>query len=718
MPRVLGERRRGELRDERIIRIVTLTHQCLWLREAEHGTSLAPRLRAAHQSALNAKNAPRQPELRAQEPNPLKMPSFRRLAAALRRIADLRERAIARALFAQARRLELGVVSRNLFDGVAVGVAAGLVGAALFAGFEYFQRLLLEDLAGYIPLRADGETFAASDGAHTFHPWLLVVLPALGGLACGLITRLAPEARGGGGDAMINAFHHHGGAIRRRVIWVKALASMFTLGTGGAGGREGPTMQIGGALGGLVGRTLRATARERRVLMVAGVAAGMSAVFRCPLGSALLAVEVLYKDGFEADALIPSVLASVVSYSVIISIFGESTLFARVPRFPFVPAHLPLFGLLALLIAGLAAVFVRVYRSVHHFFDRLPIADWARPAAGGLALGILATPGVMFVGNYLHAPGEGLGILGGGYGAVQMAISGSPWLPAGWVAVGLLAALSLVKLFAASLTIGSGGSAGDFAPSLAIGGLFGGAFGRAAELLTHDTHLQPGAFALVGMGTFYGGIAHVPLSALVLVCELAGNYDLLVPLMLAQGIAFVALRKRALYQSQMPTVRDSPIHRDALLLDVLRTIHVRDLMKSQAPPLCFFKHTPTSELIRIASRASDQDVFPVLDDEDRLVGLVTTNTLRVLSAELSHARWTLAADLLQPAVSVKPSDDLRTATEAMIANELRELPIVSSDNRVLGMLDEADIAEVYLKAAVRAETAETADKSRSAPRSS
>jgi len=609
-------------------------------------------------------------------------------------------------LLAQAERLQLGVVGRNLFDGVAVGVAAGLVGAGLFAAFEYFQRGVLEELAGYIPLRADGETFAASEGVHGFRPWLLFLLPALGGLACGLICRLAPETRGGGGDAMIQAFHLHGGHIRRRVIWVKALASMFTLGTGGAGGREGPTMQIGGALGGLVGRWLRASARERRILMVSGVAAGMSAVFRCPLGSALLAVEVLYKDGFESEALIPAVLSSVVSYSVVIPIFGESTLFARVPRFPFIPAHLPLYGLLALLIAALAVVFVRVYRGVHGVFERLPIPEWTRPAAGGLALGALCTPAVIVVGNYLHAPGEGLGLFGGGYGAVQMAISGSPWLPAGWIAVGLLVALSLAKLFAASLTIGSGGSAGDFAPSLAIGGIFGGAFGRAAELLTHDPRLQSGAFALVGMGTFYGGIAHVPLSALVLVCELAGNYDLLVPLMLAQGIAFVALRNRSLYPSQMPTLRDSPVHRDALLLDVLRTIHVRDLIKRRDPPVCFSKNMPSAELLRQASRANEQQVFPVLDDDNRLVGLVTANTLRLLSQELSHAHWTLAADLLQPPVSVMPDDDLRGATEAMIANELREIPIVSSDNRVLGMLDESDIAEVYLRAAVRAEVAE------------
>lgn len=237
--------------------------------------------------------------------------------------------------------LDLRIVGRTLLHAAAVGVAAGLAGAAFFAGLEYFTRGVLEEFAGYIPLRADGETFAAGVSPHAFRPWVLVFLPALGGVACGLSTRLAPETRGGGGDAMIDAFHHEGGYIRRRVIWIKALASLFTLGTGGAGGREGPTMQIGGALGALVGRVLRVSTRERRILMVAGVGAGISAVFRTPLGAALLAVEVLYRDGFESEALIPAVLASVVSYSVIISIFGESTLFSRVPRFPFVPAHLP-----------------------------------------------------------------------------------------------------------------------------------------------------------------------------------------------------------------------------------------------------------------------------------------------------------------------------------------------------------------------------------------
>ncbi|MEO8904836.1 MAG: chloride channel protein [Polyangiaceae bacterium] len=623
-----------------------------------------------------------------------------------RHLAKWRDKTHLSALFADRAPIDLGIVGRTLLHAAAVGVAAGLVGAAFFAGLEYLQRGLLEEIVGYVPLRADGETFAAGHGQGVFRWWMLLFLPALGGLACGLVTRLAPETRGGGGDAMIEAFHHHGGHIRRRVIWVKFFASMFTLGTGGAGGREGPIMQIGGSLGALVARVLRVTVRERRILMVAGVAAGMSAVFRTPLGAALLAVEVLYKDGFESDSLIPAVLASVISYSVIISVFGESTLFARVPRFPFEPRYLPLFGLLAVFTAALSAGFVWVYSGFRRFFSGLAVPDWARPALGGLMLGALCTPLIYWVGNHIHAPGQGLGMLGGGYGAVQMAIAGSPFLTEGWTAVLLLMALALTKLLASSITIGSGGSAGDFAPSLAMGGLFGGAFGRAAQLIFHDPHIQPGAFALVGMGTFYGGIAHVPLSALVMVCELAGNYDLLVPLMLAQGIAFVALRHRSLYHAQMPALRDSSSNRDETLLGLLRNVRVRDVMKSGAPPICFFRETSTADIVRHAINAAGQEVFPVLSAEGRIIGLISSASMRVLSAERTDTGWTLAADVMQSVVAVHPDDDLRTATEAMLSNELREIPVISEDNRVLGMLDETDISEVYLQAAVRAETAD------------
>ena len=601
---------------------------------------------------------------------------------------------------AEATPLDLRIVGRTLLHAALVGAATGLVGAAFFALLERMQTLLLHDLAGYVPLRASGEALSLGAG-HAFRPWLLALLPALGGLACGLLTQLAPETRGGGADAMIEAFHQRGGVIRRRVIGIKLFASLFSLGTGGSGGREGPTMQIGGALGSTVGRLLGVGARERRILLVAGVAGGISAVFRTPLGAALLAVEVLYRDGFESDALVPAVLASVVSYSVVISIFGESTLFTHAARFPFVPAHLPLYALLALLVALLAVFFLAVLRRSEQAFAGMPVPAWVRPGVGGLLLGVFVTAALLTVDARIHSPGQGLGILGGGYGTVQLAISGADWLPEGWSAVRLLLLLAVAKIFASSLTISSGGSAGDFAPSLAIGGLFGGAFGRAAQLLLHDPRLDPGAFALVGMGAFYGGIGHVPLSALVLVCELAGNYDLLVPLMLALTIAFIALRQRGLYHSQVALQADSPAHRGAADRSIDNVL-VKELLVDDGPFVTFEPHTPGADLLRRLGEATWQDVFPVVDPQRRLLGLVDASALKVLALELRDVPWAVASDVMRPAVSVRPEDDLRTAAQVLLTHRLREVPVVDGDGRVLGFLDEARVAEAYLSAAAAA----------------
>jgi len=588
------------------------------------------------------------------------------------------------------------IIGRTLLHSAVVGVAAGLVGAAFFAALEYLQRLFLEDVAGYEMLRAHGEQFLPAPAPHPFRPWLLLLLPALGALVGGLFVRLAPETEGGGGDAMIRAFHNRGGVVRPRVIWVKALASLFTLGTGGSGGREGPTMQIGAALGSFVGRVLRASDRERRVLFVAGVAGGMSAVFRTPLGAALLAIEVLYSDDFEAEALVPAILSSVIAYAVVISIFGESTLFAHSARYPFIPAHLPLYALLAIAVAFVAAAFASSLKIVHRVSGALAMPVWGRAALGGLGLGLLAVPAIVFVGNFVGKPGQGLGILGGGYGAAQMAITGSRWLSGGWNDVVLLLALCAVKLVGSSLTIGSGGSAGDFAPSLVLGGLVGGAFGRAAALLLHDPRIDPGAFALVGMGTFYGGIAHVPISSLIIVSELAGSYDLLVPLMLAEGIALVALRHRSLYEAQPASRDDSPAWQRADAgMDVLRSLRVADVATGR-PFLALALGTPAREVLSRVSQADGQETFPVVDGDGRLQGVVRTSLLENLAAAGDVEPWMVAADLMQSAPSVERGADLRTAAESMLANAAREIVVIDDRRAVVGVLDEADVFRAYL----------------------
>jgi CIC family chloride channel protein len=607
-----------------------------------------------------------------------------------------------RAVLAARNPIPVQLLGRALLHAALVGIAAGLIGSAFFLGVELVQRVVLERLCGYVPLRAAGERVTGEVQETPFRPWLVWIVPALGALGAGLVSRYAPETRGGGADAIIEAFHSRRGYVRRRVPLLKGLASILTLGFGGSGGREGPTMQMGGAIGSVIGQYLRVTDRERRILLVAGTAAGMAAVFRTPLGAALLAVEVLHRDDFETEALVPSVLASVVAYSVFVSFFGESTLFAHATKYPFYPVHLPLYALLAVLIALVASTFLSVLRGVQLATERFPAPDWAKPAVGGLLLGAAAVPVIMLVGPQLGHDGMGLGILGGGYGAAQVAITGTPWFPVGWRGVELLLLLGLAKIVATSLTVGSGGSAGDFGPSLVIGGIFGGAFGRAAQLLLHDPRIDPGAFALVGMGTFYGGLAHVPIASLVMVCELAGSYDLLVPLMLASGISFIALRHRSLYHAQRPSWRESPAHRDELPINDLRDTRVGDILVKDRPFVVFERDTPAADVILRVAAGSWQDVFPVLSADKTVIGVITTEVLRTVMQDPELSGITIADDLMMPPVVVGEGDDVNTALQVLLLHGAREVVVVDDEGRVVGFLDEAEITKLYLAATQRA----------------
>jgi chloride channel protein, CIC family len=590
------------------------------------------------------------------------------------------------------------ILGRVLLHAAAVGAAAGVVGSLFFWGLELAQRYALELTAGYVPLRAAGESVVSEDVNTPFRPWLLWIIPAVGALLGGLLsTRLAPETLGGGSDAIIDAFHNKQGVVRRRVPLVKAVASILTLGSGGSGGREGPTMQIGGALGSIVGSWLRVTERERRILLVAGTAAGMAAVFRTPLGAALLAVEVLHRDDFEADALVPAVLASVVSYSVFISFYGESTLFAHHEHYPFLPAQLPFYVVMAVVLSIVGSGFLSTLEGVKRITQRLRVPPWVKPGLGGLAVGVFTTVILVIAAPHLGRMGRGLGILGGGYGAAQVAIlpENAPWLPAGWYGVELILALGLIKIVATSLTVGSGGSAGDFGPSLVIGGLFGGAFGLAAKILFPRQGIDPGAFALVGMGTFYGGLAHVPIASLVMTCELAGSYDLLVPLMLTEGIAFVALRNRSLYHAQVATKRDSPAHRDDLIFDVLKGVRVRDVLITDRPYITFEARTPAPEVLARMASSAWQDAFPVLDADGKVIGVIYSEIFRTTASLPDVGEFAIAHDLMTSPVTVLDTDDLHAALDAILKHSVRELVVVDSEGKIVGFLDEAEITSVY-----------------------
>jgi CIC family chloride channel protein len=442
-----------------------------------------------------------------------------------------------------------GPISRFLEDErrfILDSVILGLVGAASARLFMWLLgvagNLLLTRLAGYRPPTAPGEggVLEAVVGAHGL--WLVPLVTTLGGLVSGLLVYgLAPEAEGHGTDTAVRAFHESGGAIRARVSPIKMLASAITIGSGGSAGREGPTALISAGIGSIYANLLRRPAEERRLLVLIGMAAGLSAIFRSPIGTALFAVEVLYGEmDFEGGALAYTMLASIIAYAVNGLFVGWAPLF-RVPAGLATPHVADDVWYVALgVAAGIVATAVpSVFYRTRDAFRRIPLPPHLKPALGGLGVGVIA----------LALPQ----VLGGGYGWIQAALDGR-------LAIGLLAALVAGKLAAFALTVSSGGSGGVFAPTLFVGAMLGG-------LLADLFHQPAAAFVVIGMAAVFGGAARVPIATLLMVTEMTGGYELLVPAALAVMVAFLVqgrlsarLKYRSLYEAQVPGRSDSPAH--------------------------------------------------------------------------------------------------------------------------------------------------------------
>lgn len=577
--------------------------------------------------------------------------------------------------------------SRTLLLAAGVGLVAGLVGAAFVASVDLGSHLVLERLAGADLLRASGE--GSGQALRTGRvPWFLLVVPAAGALLGGLLARWAPEASGGGGDQTIATYHGAQAKVRPRLLPIKFLASVATLASGGAGGREGPAMQLGSTAGALLAEWLPTTARERRLLFVAGIGAGISAVFRTPLGAALLAVEILYRDDFDAEALVPSVLASVVSFAVSNAILGTRPLFGTMPSHPFMAAHLPFYALLAVVAAAAGAVFVWALHGIRDLARDSGLPRWLTPALGGMGLGCgIITVYAIGLHRIGPVPVESA-LLGGGYGLAQLAVAevAGPSL----AVAGLFLVLAVLRIAATAFTVGSGGSAGDFAPALVVGALVGAAFGHAAGTLFPESHIHPASFALVGMATLYGGVAHVPLSAVVLVSELAASYDLLVPLMLGTVGAHVLLRNVKLYESQQPNRRSagagsrSPVP----VGDDLRVA----IPDGRLPPVTV---TPAAPLLEVMAAAScGQPVIPVVDPAGGFAGLIDSTTLLALSADQDLA-GIVAVDLAGPAVGVERGEPVRDAVARILDAGLSHAPIVEG-GRIVGILSLSDVVKTAL----------------------
>jgi CIC family chloride channel protein len=583
-----------------------------------------------------------------------------------------------------------------------VGIVAGIGAIVFYASCQAVFRFSLDAVAGYHPSSPGGEPALFGESLTAFRPWFLLIVPVVGGIFSGLLVyTVAPEAEGHGTDAAISAYHYHQGQIRPRVPLVKIVASALTLGTGGSGGREGPIAQIGAGFGSFLGGLLRLRPADRRILMAAGMGAGVAAIFRAPLAGAIFAAEVLYRSpDFESEVIIPSALASVIAYCTFGLVFGWAPLFSLPSELVNVlyfnqPLHLVSYTLLALFLVVLAMFYTRSFYALTHVFHRLSFKPHFKPAIGAFLTGVVGVSLYYSLGREQKV----LAVLSFGYGSLQDAMITSPPAEGSLFLALVLFAIAVGKILTTGLTIGSGGSGGVFGPSMVIGGCGGGALGVFLHSLWPALLPHPASFVIVGMAGFFAAAAKTPFSTLVIVSEMTGNYNLLLPTLWVCALAFLLSDEQSIYSSQVESRSLSPAHQGDYVRAVLAGMRVSQFVtpEQESPTL-----RPGDRLPEIIDRLSKTTFhgLPVTDEEGRYLGVVSLEEVHLAAQSPGLSTFVVAADLMRTDVTpLQPDDQLDRALELFVESDRLTLPIVDGtpEKRVIGIVKRSDVSSMYLR---------------------
>ncbi len=561
-----------------------------------------------------------------------------------------------------------------LFLALTVGAGAG-AGAV---GFRYLILLFTRGFTGYDDYSGVGRV--ANGWGHGVGFWFVVLAPAAGGLIYGpLIHLFAREARGHGVPEVMLAVAERGGRIRPQVSVVKAVASALCIGSGGSVGREGPIVQIGSALGSTLGQLTRVPESRLRILVACGAAGGISATFNAPIAGVFFALELILRD-FEAESFGVVVLSSFAADIIGRAAFGDHP-FLHLPGFQLVsPVEYLLYAGLGIVAAFVGIAFIRVLYGSEDFADRIwKGPEWLRPGIGGLLLGLL-----------LLAVPELYGV---GYPPLEKAIRG------GWVFWFLIVLLA-GKILATSLTISIGGSGGVFAPSLFMGAMLGSAYGQGVHHLLPGSTAAAGAYGLVGMGAVFAAAARAPITAVIIIFELTGEYRIILPLMfaivLATGTSSLLSRDTIYTLKLRRRGIDVMRGRGANLMGLLT---VRDAM--QAVPVSVRQDTPLNEVIdRLMQGPADG--LPVVDETGAYRGTVTSQ--QVEQAMRDNALDAEAGGLAQETTTLRTNQTLEQALSALM-RERSGLPVLEPETRrVVGWLTHMDVLRAYnqrLEAGIR-----------------
>ncbi|HTZ85336.1 MAG TPA: chloride channel protein [Solirubrobacteraceae bacterium] len=564
---------------------------------------------------------------------------------------------------------------RSIASGsTALTALALLVGAGAGAGAIAFRYMIL----GLTYVFSGHRDYSAA--GHAANPWVpglgiyfVVLAPVLGGLLYGpLVSRFAPEARGHGVPEVMYAVNRLGGRMRPQVPVVKSLASALCIGSGGSVGREGPIVQIGSALGSVLGQALRVSESQLRLLVACGAAGGISATFNAPIAGVFFALELILRN-FETRSFGLVVLSSVTADAIGRAAFGSHA-FLKLPAFNFSsPVELLLYAGLGVLATGVGLAFVRVLYSGEDLSDRLwsKRPDWARPAVGGALLGLL-----------LLAVPQMYGV---GYPVLEKAVGGH------YVILALLG-LMAAKILATSLTMSIGGSGGVFAPSLFIGATLGAAYGAVAHRLIPGLAAAAGAYGLVGMGAVFAASSRAPITAVLVIFELTGDYRIILPLMIAVVVATAlsnAITRDTIYTLKLRRRGidiEAPTGAAALM-----AMSVAEALGP--PPDTLAADTPLADILARFAEL-DADTLPVLASDGALIGVLSAAAVESALGEREDRPT--AGSLARAAPELHAGQSLEDAVLALAASEEDGLPVLAQDGRAMvGWLTHRRLLSAY-----------------------
>jgi CIC family chloride channel protein len=561
--------------------------------------------------------------------------------------------------------LQYSETSFLLIFSVAVGLGAGF-GAVIFRWLiNNFKVLFFEQ----------GHNIFQFMG-----PYYVILIPAIGGLIVGpLIYFFAREAKGHGVPEVMLAVATMGGRIRPRVAVIKSLASSICIGSGGSVGREGPIVQIGSALGSSLGQLFKLSEEKVKILVACGAAGGIAATFNAPLAGIFFALEVIlgeYGFKFFSSVVLSSVTATVISRSFL----GDHPAFMVPPYRLLSVWEIPLYFIFGFLAAFTALLFIKSIYKCEDIFDSWKITEYTKPAFGGLIIGSI---GLFFP-----------QIFGVGYEAIELALYGK-------IAIGLVSILVLVKILATSVTLGSGGSGGVFAPSLFIGAMLGESFGKLTQLIVPSIAIPSGACALVGMGAVFAGASHAPISAILIMFEMTGNYMIILPLMITCIISTVVVRRftgESIYTLKLRR-RGIDIQRGRGL-DIMESITVSDTMVKNV--ITIDENTAIRNADLMLKSTHLHRVFPVVDLKGNLVGMVTRKDI---SESLNSGRVeTLVNEIMTRDIIVcYPDENLKAALQKLGEKNIGRIPVVErgNPNHIIGLITREGIIAAYNEALVK-----------------